>query len=131
MAALSSSSSASAADRDTEEIAFLDVETSAPPPPYVLLEFGAIVICSRRLVDVSCYATLVRPADPSAAVPDPTARWNGITRGAVADAPPFRDVADKVYDVLHGEQGCFIVLAVNVYIIIKKRKERNTQVRVI
>lgn len=84
---------------DREEIVFLDVETSTPP--CVLLEFGAVVVCSRRLVDVSSFATLVRPANLDA-LPDPTARSNGITRGTLADAPPFRDVADMVYDVLHG-----------------------------
>jgi DNA polymerase III epsilon subunit-like protein len=94
-------SAASAAAVDREEIVFLDVETSTPPR-VLLLEFGAVVVCSRRLVDVSSYTTLVRPADLDA-VPDPTARCNGITRDTVADAPPFRDVADKVYDVLHGE----------------------------
>jgi len=100
MAAPAPASSAASAAADREEIVFLDVETSTPP--CVLLEFGAVVVCSRRLVDVSSYATLVRPADLDA-VPDPTARCSGITRDTVADAPPFRDVADKVYDVLHGE----------------------------
>ncbi|CAL5012989.1 unnamed protein product [Urochloa decumbens] len=85
---------------DREEIVFLDVETTTPPRR-VLLEFGAVVVCSRRLVDVSSYATLVRPADLDA-VPDPTARCNGITRDTVVAAPPFRDVADNVYDSLHG-----------------------------
>ncbi|OEL13717.1 Protein NEN1 [Dichanthelium oligosanthes] len=100
MAALASSS-ASAAEIREDEIAFFDVETSAPPRRCVLLEFGAVVVCPRRLVEVSCFATLVRPADPDAAVP--AARCNGITRDAVARAPPFRDVADTIYDVLHGE----------------------------
>lgn len=94
---MASTSAAPAPDR--EEIVFLDVETSTPPR--VLLEFGAVVVCSRRLVDVSSFATLVRPANLDA-LPDPTARSNGITRGTLADAPPFRDVADMVYDVLHG-----------------------------
>ncbi|CAD6204404.1 unnamed protein product [Miscanthus lutarioriparius] len=100
MAAPAPASSAVSAAADREEIVFLDVETSTPPR-VLLLEFGAVVVCSRRLVDVSSYATLVRPADLDA-VPDPTARCSGITRDTVADAPPFRDVADKVYDVLHG-----------------------------
>ncbi|CAD6211953.1 unnamed protein product [Miscanthus lutarioriparius] len=94
MAAPAPASSAASAAADREEIVFLDVETSTPP--CVLLEFGAVVVCSRRLVDVSSYATLVRPADLDAV------RHSGITRDTVADAPPFRDVADKVYDVLHG-----------------------------
>lgn len=99
MAAAAWTSAAPAPDR--EEIVFLDVETSTPP--CVLLEFGAVVVCSRRLVEVSSFATLVRPANLDA-LPDPTARSNGITRGTLADAPPFGDVADMVYDVLHG--GC-------------------------
>lgn len=86
------------------EIAFFDVETSVPQlagQGFALLEFGAIVVCPRRLVEVACYATLVRPADLGVVSAD-TVRCNGITRDAVAGAPHFRDVADAVYDVLHG-----------------------------
>ncbi|KAJ1296362.1 hypothetical protein BS78_01G294800 [Paspalum vaginatum] len=86
---------------DREEIVFFDVETSMPPTRQ-LLEFGAIVLCPRTLVEVSRpYVTLVRPADLDV-VPATSARRNGITRDAVADAPPFKDVADAVYNVLHG-----------------------------
>ncbi|CAM0958612.1 unnamed protein product [Alopecurus aequalis] len=86
------------------EIAFFDLETSVPQRPgqgYALLEFGAILVCPRRLVEVACYATLVRPAD-LAVVSAATTRCNGITRDAVAAAPPFTAVADAVYDLLHG-----------------------------
>ncbi|TVU31011.1 hypothetical protein EJB05_22673, partial [Eragrostis curvula] len=84
------------------EIAFFDVETSAPER-CALLEFGAILVCPRRLVDVSSYATLVRPDDLDAVFPASwTGRSNGITRDAIAGAPPFRDVADNVYAILHG-----------------------------
>uniref|UniRef100_A0A453JX07 Exonuclease domain-containing protein n=1 Tax=Aegilops tauschii subsp. strangulata TaxID=200361 RepID=A0A453JX07_AEGTS len=44
------------------EIAFFDLETSVPQRAgqgYALLEFGAILVCPRRLVEVVCYATLV------------------------------------------------------------------------
>ncbi|CAL4924864.1 unnamed protein product [Urochloa decumbens] len=87
------------------EIAFFDVETSVPQRAgqgYALLEFGAILVCPRRLVEVASYATLVRPADPVSAVSAASVRCNGITRDAVSGAPPFRDVADAVYDLLNG-----------------------------
>lgn len=88
------------------EIAFFDVETSVPQRAgqgYALLEFGAILVCPRRLVEVASYATLIRPADPVSAVSAASVRCNGITRDAVSGAPPFRDVADAVYDLLNGE----------------------------
>ena len=88
------------------EIAFFDVETSVPQRAgqgYALLEFGAILVCPRRLVEVASYATLVRPADPVSAVSAASVRCNGITRDAVSGAPPFRDVADAVYNLLNGE----------------------------
>nr|CAB3499688.1 unnamed protein product [Digitaria exilis] len=87
------------------EIAFFDVETSVPQRAgqgYALLEFGAILVCPRRLVEVAAYATLVRPADPASAISAASVRCNGITRDAVSGAPPFRDVADAVYDLLNG-----------------------------
>jgi DNA polymerase III epsilon subunit-like protein len=89
------------------EIAFFDVETSVPQRAgqgYALLEFGAILVCPRRLVVVASYATLVRPADPASAVSAASVRCNGITRDAVSGAPPFCDVADAVYDLLNGER---------------------------
>jgi DNA polymerase III epsilon subunit-like protein len=88
------------------EMAFFDVETSMPQRAdqgYALLEFGAVLVCPRRLVEVASYATLVRPADPVSAVSAASVRCNGITRDAVSGAPPFRDVADAVYDLLNGE----------------------------
>uniref|UniRef100_A0ACD5TY38 Uncharacterized protein n=1 Tax=Avena sativa TaxID=4498 RepID=A0ACD5TY38_AVESA len=86
------------------EIAFFDLETSVPQRAgqgYALLEFGAILVCPRRLVEVASYATLVRPAD-LAVISAATVRCNGITRDAVATAPSFLDVADAVYHILHG-----------------------------
>nr|CAB3495330.1 unnamed protein product [Digitaria exilis] len=91
-----------AAEVMEDEIAFFDVETSVLPNRCALLEFGAVVVCPRRLVEVSCYSTLVRPADPDAVPASTTARCNGITRDTISRAPPFRDVADDIYRVLHG-----------------------------
>ncbi|CAN6300220.1 unnamed protein product [Urochloa humidicola] len=98
--ALASSTSAPAAAEREHEIAFFDLETSVPPGRCALLEFGAVVVCPRRLVEVASFSTLVRPTDPNASVP--AARCNGITRDLVARAPPFRDVADVIYGILHG-----------------------------
>ncbi|CAD6212567.1 unnamed protein product [Miscanthus lutarioriparius] len=73
------------------EIAFFDVETSVPQRAgqgYALLEFGAILVCPRRLVEVASYATLVRPADPVSAVSAASVRCNGITRDAVSGRRP-------------------------------------------
>ena len=87
------------------EIAFFDVETSVPRRSregYALLEFGAILVCPRRLVEVACYSTLVRPADLGV-ISAASVRCNGITRDAVVAAPSFIAVADAVHDLLHGE----------------------------
>ncbi|XP_074590473.1 protein NEN1-like [Curcuma longa] len=86
------------------EIAFFDVETTVPIRPgerFALLEFGAILVCARRLVEVGCYSTLIRPAD-LAAISPVSVRCNGITPDTVSAAPTFRDVADRVFDVLDG-----------------------------
>nr|XP_010917320.2 protein NEN1 [Elaeis guineensis] len=87
-----------------EEIAFFDVETTVPGrgsgEGHSLLEFGAIV-CSRRLVEVGSYSTLIRPTDLSA-ISAVSIRCNGITAETVASAPSFLEVADEVFSILHG-----------------------------
>ncbi|XP_072978079.1 protein NEN1 [Typha angustifolia] len=85
------------------EIAFFDVETTVPRSgsSYALLEFGAVLVCPRRLVEVGSYSTLIRPGD-LAAISANSVRCNGITRDAVASAPSFVDVADVVFTILHG-----------------------------
>ncbi|XP_010258428.1 PREDICTED: protein NEN1-like [Nelumbo nucifera] len=89
---------------DRSEIVFFDVETTVPSRAgqgFALLEFGAILVCPRKLVELESYSTLVRPADLSS-VPAASCRCNGITRDAIASAPTFREIADRVYDILHG-----------------------------
>ncbi|RZR94557.1 hypothetical protein BHM03_00023263 [Ensete ventricosum] len=88
------------------EIAFFDLETSVPGRGgggngFSLLEFGAILLCPRRLVEVGSYSTLIRPADLGV-ISTASVRCNGITRDAVATAPYFRDVADNVFNILNG-----------------------------
>ncbi|CAD6273390.1 unnamed protein product [Miscanthus lutarioriparius] len=81
------------------EIVFFDVETTAPTSAgrWWLLEFGAILVCPRKLVEVDSYDTLIRPGDLSVAV---TRRFTDVE--AIASAPPFKDVADKIFQILDG-----------------------------
>ncbi|MQL71943.1 hypothetical protein Taro_004245 [Colocasia esculenta] len=86
-------------------IAFFDVETSIPSRAgqgYALLEFGAILVCPRRLVELGSYSTLICPRDLSAISPK-SVRCNGITRESVSAAPSFEQVADRIYGMLHGK----------------------------
>lgn len=84
-----------------DEIVFFDVETTAPsaagPGRWWLLEFGAILVCPRKLVEVGSYDTLIRPGDLSAVSRRFT---DGVE--AIASAPPFKDVADKIFGILDG-----------------------------
>uniref|UniRef100_A0A0E0M7J9 Exonuclease domain-containing protein n=1 Tax=Oryza punctata TaxID=4537 RepID=A0A0E0M7J9_ORYPU len=86
------------------EIVFFDVETSMPWGPgerRTLLEFGAILLCPRQLVEVARpFVTLVRPTDLG--VVTEALERKGITRDALEYAPPFCDIADNIHDVLHG-----------------------------
>ncbi|KAE8716035.1 Protein NEN2 [Hibiscus syriacus] len=86
------------------EICFFDLETTIPyrrGQGYDILEFGAILVCPRRLLELESYSSLVRPDDLSSVSPS-SVRCNGITRNDVASAPPFSEIADKVHDLLHG-----------------------------
>ncbi|KAK7265816.1 hypothetical protein RJT34_33440 [Clitoria ternatea] len=89
---------------DRSEIVFFDVETSVPTRPgqgFAILEFGAILVCPRKLNELRNYSTLVRPANLSVISPF-SERCNGITSDAVKSAPTFADIAHAVYDLLHG-----------------------------
>ncbi|CAL9031344.1 unnamed protein product [Prunus brigantina] len=86
---------------DRFEYAFFDLETTKPTQPgqeCIILEFGAILVCPSTLVELDAYSTLVLPADLSS-VP---MRSNGINRDTVASSPTFQEIADEVYDILHG-----------------------------
>lgn len=89
-----------------EEMVFFDVETAAAPSPsdadgrWWLLEFGAILVCPRRLVELSSYSTLIRPGDLSAV----SKRFAGdlSLSAAFRAAPAFADVADDIFRLLDG-----------------------------
>ncbi|KAG8383486.1 hypothetical protein BUALT_Bualt04G0018300 [Buddleja alternifolia] len=87
------------------EIVFFDLETTVPKKPgqkFHVLEFGAIVVCPRKLVELESYCTLIRPHDLSV-VATKSGRSDGITRDAVAKAPLFDEVADKIFSILDGK----------------------------
>ncbi|XP_021274653.1 protein NEN4 [Herrania umbratica] len=87
------------------EIVFFDLETTVPNRTrqrFFVLEFGAIVVCPRKLVELESYSTLIRPKDLSV-VPLRSSRCDGITREAVANAPEFEQVADKIFSILNGK----------------------------
>ncbi|XP_048330016.2 protein NEN1 [Ziziphus jujuba] len=89
---------------DRSEIAFFDVETTVPTRPgqgFTIIEFGAILVCPRKLEELESYSTLVRPAHLSL-ISSLSVRCNGITRDAVISAPSFLEIADRVYDILQG-----------------------------
>ncbi|KAM7483341.1 hypothetical protein LguiB_007924 [Lonicera macranthoides] len=89
---------------DRSEIAFFDLETTIPTRTvhgYSILEFGAILVCPKKLVELDNYSTLVRPSDLSRITPL-SVRCNGITSNDVVSAPTFAEIADRVYDILHG-----------------------------
>lgn len=91
-------------DSEKSEIAFFDVETTVPTrvgQGHAILEFGSILVCPRKLIELESYSTLVKPKDLSQ-ISSLSVRCNGITKDAVVLAPSFADIADKVYDVLHG-----------------------------
>ncbi|KAM7475649.1 hypothetical protein LguiB_022892 [Lonicera macranthoides] len=89
---------------DRSEIAFFDLETSFPTRPgqgFTILEFGSILVCPRKLIELESYSTLVRPTDLSF-ISNLSIRGNGITRDAVLSSPTFAQIADTVHDILDG-----------------------------
>ncbi|KAE7998128.1 hypothetical protein FH972_002703 [Carpinus fangiana] len=86
------------------EIVFFDLETTVPNRAgkrFWVLEFGAIVVCPQKLVELESYSTLIRPKDLSV-VSLRSGRCDGITRAAVTNAPVFEEVADKIFSILNG-----------------------------
>ncbi|KAJ0571373.1 putative ribonuclease H-like superfamily, exonuclease, RNase T/DNA polymerase III [Helianthus annuus] len=97
---------------DRPEIAFFDLETTVPTRPgqgFAILEFGSILVCPRKLVELESYETLVKPHDLSL-ISTLSVRANGITPDAVVSAPSFSDIADKVYDILHVIESCVCLM---------------------
>ncbi|KMT08826.1 hypothetical protein BVRB_6g135500 [Beta vulgaris subsp. vulgaris] len=96
-------------EEHTPKIVFFDIETTVPNRAgpgqerrFWMLEFGAMVICPQKLVEIESYCTLIKPGDLSVVALRST-RSDGITREAVIKAPMFEEVADKIYEILHGK----------------------------
>ncbi|XP_059303630.1 protein NEN1-like [Lycium ferocissimum] len=89
---------------ERSEVAFFDIETTVPTRPgqgFAILEFGAILVCPRKLVEQEAYSTLVRPTDLTL-ISNLSVRCSGINPEVVTSAPTFAEIADKVYHILHG-----------------------------
>ncbi|XP_037418897.1 protein NEN4-like [Triticum dicoccoides] len=78
------------------EMVFFDVEAAQSPSlpgECSLLEFAAILVCPRRLVEVSSYSILIRPDDAGA---------DGGVLSASSSAPLFEDVFPDIFELLDG-----------------------------
>lgn len=87
-----------------QEIVFFDLETTVARKsgqPIFVLEFGAVVVCPSKLLELESYTTLIRPLDMSV-VPLRSSRSEGITRELIKDAPIFELVADKIFSIMNG-----------------------------
>lgn len=85
---------------DRSLIVFFDLETTLPPCR-TIIEFGAILVCPRTLVEKYSHSTLVQPTDLSI-ITHQFERCKGISRNDVANAPFFVDIALEVFTLLHG-----------------------------
>jgi len=88
---------------DRSEIAFFDLETipDRTGQKWKIIEFGAILVCPQKLVELDKFSILIRPADLSL-ISETRVKSNGITFNDVAAAPKFEEVAKRIYDLLDG-----------------------------
>lgn len=101
---MEASSSSSCSIEGNTGIVFFDLETNVPNRAgqrFWVLEFGAIVVCPHKLIELESFTTLIKPKDLSV-VALRSGRFGGITRDAIVDAPEFEQVAEKIYSILHG-----------------------------
>ncbi|KAI5016037.1 hypothetical protein ZWY2020_005769 [Hordeum vulgare] len=82
------------------EMVFFDVEAAQPPScpsgECRLVEFAAILVCPRRLVEVSSYSTLIRQDHPDAD------ENSSVLLSAASAAPAFEDVFPDIFELLDG-----------------------------
>ncbi|KAI5081792.1 hypothetical protein GOP47_0001535 [Adiantum capillus-veneris] len=82
------------------QIAFFDLETtvaSGAGDKPKLLEFGAVVLAAQGLRELQAYSTLVRQPGVFSMGP----KFN-LSQHRIVDLPSFDDIADQVFDMLHG-----------------------------
>jgi DNA polymerase III subunit epsilon len=82
-----------------EDWVVVDVETTGGTPAtgHRVTEVAAVCVSGGAVVDV--FSSLVNPGRP---IPSMITRLTGITDAMVRDAPPFRDVAARLCEVLDG-----------------------------
>ncbi|MCO5591905.1 hypothetical protein L7F22_045898 [Adiantum nelumboides] len=86
--------------RRRSQIVFFDLETtvaSGEGDKPKLLEFGAVVLASQGLRELQAYSTLVRQPG----IFSMGAKFN-LAQHRIVDLPSFDDIADQVFDMLHG-----------------------------
>lgn len=83
---------------DRSEIVFFAVKTTIS---FAILEFGSIMVCPKKLLVLQTYSTLVKPIHANLISPQ-SVQCNGIKLDDFASSPTFADIADRVYDILHG-----------------------------
>ncbi|XVF54339.1 hypothetical protein PTKIN_Ptkin05aG0173400 [Pterospermum kingtungense] len=90
-------------DTSQTQICFFDLETFVPVrgQDLAIVEFGAILVCPRTLVELKSYSSLVRPYHLSSPSLDFLSR-KGINPKDVFKAPSFSKIADQVHLFLHG-----------------------------
>lgn len=101
---MEASSSSSCTIEGNTGIVFFDLETNVPNRAgqrFWVLEFGSIIVCPHKLIELESFTTLIKPKDLSV-VALRSGRFGGITRDAIVDAPEFEQVAEKIYSILHG-----------------------------
>lgn len=67
----------------------------------MMLEFGAILVCPWKLVELKNFYTLIRPTKLSL-ISERSIKCNGITCSVMASTPKFEEIADRIYDFLDG-----------------------------
>ncbi|GBG70013.1 hypothetical protein CBR_g4840 [Chara braunii] len=86
------------------EIAFYDMQSTVPSKKgdeSEPLEFSSIILAAHGLFETDSFSSLLRPSSVSL-ITTVSVASNGITRDAVRDAPSFDEVADTIFNVLHG-----------------------------
>lgn len=79
------------------EIVFYDLETTIPAVD--IIEFGAIVLDKVSLYEKDDYLTLIY----SDKITKHSIDCNGITFSMVKNAPEFKEVAERIFDILDGK----------------------------